>query len=204
MKKTILAISTLALFASTACGGDDISLTPDAPPVVRTDAAPSCTVLTGGYGDVGTLNTGDATVGPQMQTPTQDFILFSATVNQDAQPDGIIFSFWEGFGAFPSDFATPSYPLVVPIAGDETAFATCGTCVEFVGDVVNGAGTQSFMAQSGSITVTSLDPTPGTGRIVGSITDITFAHVDDDGMVINDNCSTSVAAMAFDLPIVMR
>ncbi len=123
-------------------------------------------------------------------------------LDQTATPDVLLIGFWEGLGVFTNGFAPGTYD----IAGAETDFAACGACI-FVGADVDAQGNsaQLLMAQSGTLTITAIDPNPGQGRVTGSFSNVQLAEVevspDNVQTVVPNGCTSSLTTFNFDLAV---
>jgi len=161
------------------------------------------------FGDVGALSMGTAAVLPQdpNMPAGPKRILFNVAFqdpNTPTAPEDVLhFDFWQGVGAFAAGFK----PATIAISGAETDFFKCSACVIVAGDfnATTGAVGKTYMATGGSMTITAIDPTPGTGKLSGSITGVTFKDVDVSGqaqVALTDGCATAVQSLKFDLTVV--
>jgi hypothetical protein len=165
-----------------------IDAAPDAEPVPDAGLDETCVVPLGGFGAIGdvvvTVNTASA---PALST--------SFPLDQTTAPDTLFIELWDGWGAFPDQVTTGTFPLT----GEEGSYSTCGACVFIRGDVVGPGSTTGFwMATGGTLTVTSIE-----GNLTGTLSNVTFAHMANGSQTVpaNDGCETSIESAAFDGPI---
>lgn len=147
----------------------------DAPAVACTAAAT--------YGDEALLN-------PVAQQVNAGLIVFEGELNADALPDLFALQLYDGFGVFTDGIAPGTYE----ITGDEAQFATCGLCALLITD---GGEADSYLATSGSVTITSISP-----NLTGTVTNLTYTHVDiddnDTSTPSASGCQSDIAALSFD------
>lgn len=180
-------------------GGPDAGVTP-----------PAATCLVpASFGDVGALTNGSAVVIPQdaAQPAGKKIVLFNVAFTDpatpSAPPDILHLEFWDGLGVFAAGFK----PGTFTIAGDEADFFRCSTCVVVAADFAEASNTpaRTYMAKGGTVTLTAIDPTAGTGKLTGSIAGVSFGGVDVSGttqLALTDGCTTAVSNMTFDLTVV--
>jgi len=167
---------------------------------------PAACTVDSSYPDLGALSGGNAVISPQdaAQANGPQVLSIGVTLGGTDVIDAIFINLWDGYGVFTNGIVPGTYT----IAGAETSLADCGACVVMVGDLNQTANTfgQQLMANGGTLTITSIDPTPGTGSLVGSLSNITFREVQvDANNVENDvpnGCTSSIAGASFDLPVV--
>ncbi|HEX4407025.1 MAG TPA: hypothetical protein VH560_19435 [Polyangia bacterium] len=93
------------------------------------------------------------------------------------EPNELDVQLYEGVMPFGASLA----PMTIPLAG-QGDFATCGACVIFHPMYVAGApihAQTSYIATGGTLTLTAV-PTGTTTTLVGSLSNVTFEHVDID------------------------
>ncbi len=164
---------------------------PPPPPPPAADAAPFACTLSDDYGDLGAAAEAGAFLSDDGKG--NPAVIASAPI-AGSENLFVEISLWQGYGAFAdTTLADLTTPLTVPIAGDEASLATCGACALVV--QLTDAGAELFPATAGSITITALDPTAGTGTITASIADVSFAHVDAETLEpVGDDCNTRIGA----------
>jgi hypothetical protein len=172
---------------------------PDGPP--RDTATP-----TGDGGTGGCLATADyAAVGAvpgqaEYSDPTDPTagLGWFGPLNQATPPDYVAVQLYGGFGVFPTTITTGTFQLT----GNELNFATCGVCVLVWADISSqGQPAQEYLATGGSVTLTSV-----TGRITGTLTNVTFEHVTInpstyESTPLGDGCESKIGSLSFDSPI---
>lgn len=101
-----------------------------------------------------------------------EVVFVDAQLNTDATPDLLAIELYK-LGVFANGITTGTFQLT----GAEANYATCGACVLIYTDFDQGAGmiADSYMATGGSLTITSLSP-----MVTGSLSNVTFTHVDID------------------------
>lgn len=117
---------------------------------------------------------------------------------EDGMPgDHISLELWEGYGPFAGGLRTGTFS----IAGDETDYSVCGLCAIIATDYDGTNYRDTYMAQSGSITITSVD-----GSISGTMSNVTFRHVllDADTGAQSEagtGCTTRITSASFTAPL---
>lgn len=216
--------------ALAACGGDDGvtpvdidagEVGPDAC-VAAKPAAPGAVMLRKGehlrLGDGGggvahggcqaTATYGAATAAQQFSeaafaectTTNPEDIVYEGSLNADPSPDLFALQLYKGYGVFSSgEIRTGTYNLT----GDETQFADCGVCALIFADIdtTNGMIGSRYMATGGTVTITSVSP-----NLTGSVSNLTFTHVDiDDQTFIStpnaDGCPSAITSLSFDVAV---
>jgi len=108
----------------------------------------------------------------------------------------------EFFKEATEDFATKYPPGTYQISAG--AYAECDVCVW----VASLESPLAYLAQTGTIEITSIDPE---GRVVGSVTGLSLAQFDlvaSEGFISKettlkaDGCETQISAVSFDVPSV--
>jgi hypothetical protein len=95
------------------------------------------------------------------------------------------------------------------IAGDDTNYATCGVCGLIIADLPASGNIELtdpqriYLAQSGTITITSLSP-----NLTGTIDNLSLSHVTVDGTtaestVVGD-CTSTIGSLSFDAPVTQQ
>jgi hypothetical protein len=162
--------------------------TADAAPLADAGPNPSCVVPLEGFGALGDVVVAVSTAGASD-------LWGSFPLDQSGTPDTLFIELWSGWGAFPNQVTTGTFPLT----GDDGSYQTCGACVYIRGDVV-GPGTSNgfWMATGGTLTLTSIE-----GNLTGTLSNVTFAHMASGTQTVpaNDGCDTSLESVAFDGPI---
>lgn len=214
MMKTWALVAAVGLMCAAACGGgtsdDDDDTPPGAdamtqPPMADAavpDAIPAvCDTITGVYGDLGTV-TGDIVVSvPDSDFPDERLLTMTLDLDGATPPDVLRMELWELVGPFEDGYVTGSFSL----AGDEGDLFKCGTCVFIAADFMPGQPIEFHMAQSGTLQIDQLDPTPGTGKVVGSLSNVVMREVAIEGMAQVDvpgGCISTLEALSFDLTVV--
>ncbi len=184
-------------------GGGDVG----APDAGGGEQPEACTVEAA-YPDLGALTGGNAVVRPQDAAVPDgpQYLTIAVSLGGSGIIDALFLELWDGYGPFAAGGIVPG---TYTIAGPDTNLNDCGACVWMAGDLDMGAGTiaQSFMASGGTITLTTVDPTPNTGRLTGSLSNVTLRQVSfEDGTGVQSDvaggCTTSVAGMSFDATVV--
>ena len=202
----LLGLAVLAL-GPLGCGGDDddngsadAGSTADGPAGEADALPPVCDNLATMFGDLGAHNgvalsapidEGDPT-GPQ-------FLTFEVPLNQDAEPDVLFVELWDENVPFMDGFAPGSFGLV----GIQADLFECGACV-YIGANVDQGPLNFHMALGGTITIDTIDATPGTGNVTGSLANVAFREVTVDAggqHVLEGGCQTSIEALTFDLTV---
>jgi hypothetical protein len=122
-------------------------------------------------------------------------------LNQDAKPDLATVELYSGAGAFQTGLTTGTFQLT----GDELNYATCSLCVLVWANVTTQGSqmqaAQQYLATGGSVTLTAVS-----GRITGTLSNVTFRHVTIDQQTWQstpaaDGCQTQIGSLSFDAPI---
>lgn len=208
--RTLASLFVLALLiGAPACGGgDDDGGASDAGS--DTDGGggggdpdalpPMCDNLLTMFGDLGSV-TGTAVSAPidDEEPAGAQYLTAQIPLNTDTEPDVLFIELWDENTPFMDGLATGTYGLV----GLQADLFSCGACV-YIAANVDGGPLDFHMALGGSLTLDSVDATPGTGRIVGSLTDVGFREVtvDVNGQhVVEGGCETEISAVSFDLTV---
>lgn len=184
-------------------GGPD----PDPDPVgpdAGTDPVPTGCALADSYGDLGASMGGAAVLGDQQDMPGSSVLTLGGALNQDAAPDVFQMQLWEGYGVFTGGFVTGTFDLT----GAEANILDCGACVTLLGDVntQTGQAVLGLVANGGTLTITAVDKTPTTGRVTGSISNVTLREISVDGTPpvqseVTGGCTSSIGTLSFDVPV---
>ena len=122
-------------------------------------------------------------------------------INNDATPDTMFLELYENEEPFLGGIATGTFT----ISGKQTDLILCTVCAYLAGDYVDDLTINFHMASSGTLDITTVDTTPGTGSIEGSLTNLALREVTVNTMgqqpVVNA-CRTTIASLSFNLPIV--
>ena len=100
---------------------------------------------------------------------------------------------WDGFGEHDELLAGSTYPLTP----DDGSRIDCGICVELDARFDTPTGTEQWVYAArpqGHLTLTTRSVT----QVTGSMQNLRFRHVTDDGAEVNDGCSTVIRQLAFD------
>lgn len=166
-------------------GSDGADTRPDARAVVdaagqHLDASMSADNECGiamNQGDLGVM-TGTAGAQPQGDTTAQTYFVVaptSLTVTQQI-PDILYVELWDGYGAFANGTA---HTGTFTISGDETDYDTCGVCVLMGANFANNTPAKLLLANTGTVTVTSIATAPGETTEV-EITNASFVEIEYD------------------------
>lgn len=111
----------------------------------------------------------------------------------DTIPDVISLELYAGFGPFAD---APIAPGTYPI---ERQYRDCGVCVLIYADFDDGATSQTYLARSGSVTLTEVGE-----RLIGTINSPQFEQVkidDDLNSQPEGTCAASMTSLTFDAAI---
>lgn len=200
----------LAALLFAACGGTtgppppraDAGPRPDAVPVA--DAGPQnvCTDIEAVYGDLGEL-TGVALIGPADEEDPEgpQKLEIRLPLNEDAEPDILFVEFWETEEPFLSQGFVP---LTQALTGDQADLITCGACAFIAANYVEENDIDFNMAFAGDLVIETIDVTPDTGSVTGTLTDVKFRAVTVDGAgqeTIEDGCRSELEAVRFNFTV---
>jgi hypothetical protein len=166
------------------------------------DAKPNyCTLLEPNYPDLGAF-TGNAVIQPAVETEPNglQYISFEIPINTDAKPDVLFIELWEDTTPFIPDYKTGTFSLIE----DNGDIIACGACVFIAADREAGQPLEFHMAVEGSITIDSIDKTPGTGKVTGSLSNVRLREitVDQQGQHLVDmGCETNIGSATFDVSV---
>ncbi len=196
-----VAVSLMACFAEhdetqtrrTPDGGASETAT-GGPSLELASSSPSC-VVNRELGDLGSL--AGARVGIEMMAGGKSLFLgYPLQRDREARPDVLSLELYEGQGVLQNGIKAGSYE----IKGDETQYATCGLCVLVLGDLdrQKAAVAQTFMAQSGTVTLTSVE-----GRLIGSLENVVFLAVaiketTNESPIQPAGCTSRLSSATFD------
>ena len=153
----------LLLLSVAACSGGDKKSNdgPDAAPSADAapafDAAPqglACATVSN-YGDQGVL-TGDVLSDT---TAGMGYLSIGNVLDQGPPVDIFAVELFEGYPPFEAGITTGTFP----ITGAQTNYADCGTCVMLFADSTQDGAAMIYIAQSGTVNVTSVE-----GNFTGS------------------------------------
>ena len=119
------------------------------------------------------------------------FVRFSGALNADAAPDQIVIRLAKDYGVFPGEIITGTFDLV----GPELRLASCGVCVSIAADVTDGVPASTYLATGGTVTITSVTP-----NLTGTLSNVTFEHVDIAGSMSTanpDGCLSALDTLSF-------
>ncbi len=160
------------------------------------DASYSETTLTSqtaGY--IATPADAGADAGPE------DFYEFDGNLNSDA--DILELDLFDGFTVFANGIAPGTYT----IGADDGSWETCGVCVLLLTDATSPQSfTDTYIATSGSVTITSVSPT---GTLAGSVSNLKFSHVtiDFQGGTQSagpDSCTSALPSASFSATVTQQ
>lgn len=171
-------------------------LFPDAREATTPDAATpvgACSAPTS-FAALGALRTGVAETGASADG---DYDVYFGPLETGMPGDHISIELWEGFGPFGAGLRTGTFS----ITGDDTDYAVCGVCALIATDYDGSTYRDAYMAESGSVTVSSV-----TGSITGTLSDVSFRHVVLDSLTgemfdAGTGCSTRIASASFTAPL---
>ncbi len=197
----------LATCMAAACGGgDDDAGDADAGAEAADAAAPdavgsTCVDLEARYGDLGSV-TGVAVLRPvdELVPDGAKYLSLEISLNQDAEPDVLFIELWDGDAPFGAGFAPGGYTL----SGDQADLIQCGACVFIAANRVAGQPLDFHMASSGMLTLDTIDASPTTGRVAGSLSGLNLRQVtvDQSGQTtVPSGCRPTLDALAFDFTV---
>ncbi len=173
----------VALLLPAACSGSSSS--PDARPADAYDTA-KC-LIKGVYGALGSVTGTAGTTGGAT----------TITVTLDPGPPGkddLFFKLVPNKGAFSSGAPAPG---TYTIAGADANYNGCGLCTLIIAGIMPTTGPSKFyMAQSGTVTLTSVTP-----PIHGTAMNLEFAEIDiSTGNTVTGGCTASITSVDFSTP----
>ncbi len=161
------------------------------------DSAPVACTVSASLG-AATLAGQQASYGNDMATPPAPaYYGLAGALNADATPDLLSIELYKFMGgAFAAGFPTSS--TTIQLTGAETAYDSCAACALIVADYAQGAMPQVYLANAGSMTLTSVSTT----SMAGSLSNVTFRHVDiaDQTYATTDNadgCTSTLTSVSF-------
>ncbi len=194
----------LAVLLFAACGGTtgppppkaDAGPRPDAQPLP--DAMSACTEIEAMYADLGEL-TGTATLLPvdEKEPDGPKVLSIEMPLNEDAEPDVLFLELWETEDPFLSQGLVP---LTQSLGGDQADLITCGACAFIAANFSDPQEIDYNMAFAGELVIESIDTTPGTGSVVGTLSDVRFREVtvSEAGQeTVEDGCRSELEAVRF-------
>lgn len=183
-----MRVSLTLLVIAVACGGCELILGLEGDPVVGTQpdagVTPACPNVAdvADFGDLGFID------GEIIQD--EGYLGISSILDEGPPQDLFAIELHAGLEPFVDGITTGSFE----ITGRQTSLFTCGVCAEVVGDLGDTAPSMVFLAQSGTITVTSIEgnfagsyaPAGDTARYVGySFDEATGEVTRQEGCVLN-------------------
>jgi len=188
-----------------ACSGDSVSQVDSGVHVDSSVDAHPCTA-SATYAPTFDSNSSAATNYPHgtYSTSVDPHIeTFGGLLNGDPSPDFLDLELWGMAGGFGSgDVTTGTFTLT----GADIDYGSCGICLAIGTDAMgfgsNAQFTDIYMAQSGSVTITSVG-TNGSGTLSGSISNVQFAHVSFAGnhQTLVGDCTSTIASASFSAPL---
>lgn len=202
-------IAAAAASGLLACGGTSGSPPPqpDAGFVDRADAMAevnTCVELEAAYGDLGAF-TGEAVLAPiNPDIPDgQQFLSLAMPMNEDSPPDVFVLELYSDSPPFED---TGFAPVSLVLNGDQSDLILCGACAYIAPDHEQGAFINFHMTYTGELELTAIDPTPDTGVVQGSLSNLKLHHVELDGAgtqtAVVGGCKTEIGALSFDFSVV--
>jgi hypothetical protein len=176
-----------------ACDGDD---SPPGQPAPDDSAGGSCSALAGSYPDLGTLK------GTAVMADEDGLALkLRFALNDDPQPDVLFIELYADAAPFAAGLA----PAEVSLSGDQADIYTCTACVYISADHHGDQDISYHAASKGTFTLSEYDVTPGSGRVAGSLSEVSLREVEpreEHGQVeVPDGCKTSIQAAAFQFEV---
>lgn len=200
------AIAVLSILALGACGDDDGGTavpTPDADVTPMTDAAPTreCTLINASYPDLGAV-TGTATLNfDDPEDPTSEqYLSLQFPLNTEATPDILFVELWLASAPFDEG----AVPYTINLLGDQADLFLCGACTYIAADFTDRNSINFNMAYNGELLLSALDPTPGTGKVTGSLSNVKLHAVttsEAGQMVVADGCLATLDGVTFDFDV---
>jgi hypothetical protein len=127
----------------------------------------------------------------------------SFDLDDAATPDRFYLELWEdALGPFSDGFVAASIALSL---GGQYDLVECTACVFIAADVTQGEPLNFHMAKSGTLTIETVDATPDTGQLKGTITDLVLRDVNfgPEGQTpVEDACEITVPSLSFDVSVV--
>jgi hypothetical protein len=161
--KRLSSPACLALLLSlTACsGGGDGNDSPDAAlPLIDSGVPAADATQQSACGEASDVPNQGVIDGVVAGSVEEDYLSIANVIVPGPPEDTFLIELYGGFGVFENGIV----PGVYPITGDETDYNTCGACVSLFADFVPNQGpSMIYVAQSGTLTVTSVE-----GNFVGS------------------------------------
>jgi hypothetical protein len=201
-KFSILAVAAMPIIPiALACGGDDgggkISVRPDS----KMDATP--VVCTAGSSYSGVIQGSNTQIAGSDGTPGMTSgsdayqVFWLGRMDPTAMPDWIQLTLYEGYGPYTGGII----PGTVNLAGENSAFSTCSTCMFLFTDLhAAGSGveiTDYYMPTAGTLNITDVSDT-----FVGTMTNVTLQHMvisGNDLVPANDGCTATIASASMNV-----
>ena len=202
VKRNLIAL--LSCLALGGCGDDGgASADPDAAPDL-VDAAPQnlCTVIEANYPDLGSV-TGTASLKPVDEDMPNGLqvVTLQIPLNQESPPDVLFMELWQDG----SPFSDGPAPYTINLIGDNSDLVTCNACTFIAADFTDPMMINFNMAYSGELAISSLDSTPGTGSVVGTLSNVKLHEVtisqSSGQVIVSDGCKSTLDSVAFSFDI---
>jgi hypothetical protein len=133
-------------------------------------------------------------------TVVEKNLVWTGLLSSVAQPDGLTITFNPNKAPFGNPITPPSSPIDL---STQSQASTCGACV------VLSASTQTYLATSGTLTLSVAPPVPpiSSSSIYATLSNVTFQHVTIDGQSgistpAPDGCTTALTSALIDAPVV--
>jgi hypothetical protein len=202
----ICALTMPFVLALAACGDDGGGEGggPDADVPDPADAMPQnvCTLIEASYPDLGMV-TGTALVKPidsDMPDGPKEYEL-QIPLNQESPPDVLFLEIYEDSPPFDSGPAPYSTTLIA----DNSDLFMCGACTYIAADFSDPKMIDFNMAYSGQLEISVLDPTPGTGKVTGTLSNVklhdVFLNSVPEQETVLDGCNSTIAGVQFDFDV---
>lgn len=120
----------------------------------------------------------------------------AARLGSSEPGDWVVVELWDGFGAFSGGTVTTG---TFEIGGADASVESCGVCVFLLAGVDESTeeAAQAFMAQSGTLVVSSVLP-----NLTGTLDGVAFQEIDDEtGELASDGCSAALDSASYDAAV---
>ena len=201
----------LVLFLFSGCGGTKGPPPAKADAGPRADAGPAydampqnvCTDIEAMYGDLGEF-TGTALLSPADEDLPEGprKLVMQMPLGKEAEADVLFLEFWETESPF---LEQGFVPLSQTLNGDQADLVTCGACSFIAANYTEGALIDFNMAYSGELVINTIDITPDTGSVTGSLTDLKFREVtiSEAGQeTVENGCRSELVSATFNFTVV--
>jgi hypothetical protein len=131
-------------------------------------------------------------------------ITYTARLDDGSPNDVLFVDLYAGYGVFAD---TDIHAGTFTITGDDRTFSTCGACVLLAADTTSAAVGDWYMANGGTLTLTSVDinqvGSDGSAHFRGTLSNATFRHVTKSsnggpGDVTIADCTSAVPSATLD------